>query len=273
MSTLIAFLLSRHWLILADLKSLANEKKCFHRDTSNENLRLYPKEDSTAVVLDLDLTQFSCTVPQTCTELRTEAAPFMARELLVGVHNQCQRGLHHDLESLFYVLVWYALDYRGRIRPRKDPLWDWRMGKYAEIKKVKEAFISQYDLNNDRDTLYDIKVVATKIQLQSIRRAYKSRTGNVAMWFITQSRIMSAKRNDAEAAIIAQAEEEGWDEAAIDDRILEINIEYGDAPDRKLQTEKPTNAISFKKLMQAAGKQEEVVEEHLGCRCCDDDII
>lgn len=259
--------------MLSGLHILYKKKKLLHRDISFGNLAFYRDEKGKAilVILDFDLASYVNTEAHK-NEVRTGTAPFMAREVLRGFHENYKHGLHHDLESLFYILVWYALGYRRRCPPN-DLLRRWRKGSYEEIKAAKEKFISQKDVGNDRDTLQGIKVAATKNQLREIRGAYRNRNRRVSRWVDDQTDIMDAKRDDAVAAFRAQAEEEGWEKAAIDDRIAEIVDEYGEARDQKLQTEKPTDAISFKKWMQAAGKQKEVVDEHLDCQCCNDDIL
>ncbi|KAF5327224.1 hypothetical protein D9619_005083 [Psilocybe cf. subviscida] len=59
---------------------------------------------------------------------RTGTLPFMAIEILKG--QTTSHGAHHDLESLFYVLVWICVFYRGpnnspRFRPVDEDTADW----------------------------------------------------------------------------------------------------------------------------------------------------
>ncbi|TEB26048.1 hypothetical protein FA13DRAFT_1737700 [Coprinellus micaceus] len=97
-----------------------------HRDVSEGNLMAKPLPDGTVagVLNDWDMSQFvgddgddELSDPGRC----TGTPPFMAIELLRG---PMRHYLRHDLESLFYLLIWAALHYAlaarrraGRVHP------------------------------------------------------------------------------------------------------------------------------------------------------------
>ena len=74
---------------------------------------------------------------------RTGTAPYMARELLdsapLGVIVTHEYA--HELESLFYLLLFIALGYTKSI-PEGDPLKHWRSRDWMRIAEAKDLFFS-----------------------------------------------------------------------------------------------------------------------------------
>ncbi|KAL4257019.1 Protein kinase domain-containing protein [Pleurotus pulmonarius] len=116
--------------------------KVLHRDISENNL-LWTNDDRVVGVLnDWDLSTPVDAVGNS-TNHRTGTGPFMAYDLLGA-----QPPVHlyrHDLESLFYVLIWAAVHYNlgsavpysGAVNPALKP-WT---GDYAEARMAKHAFL------------------------------------------------------------------------------------------------------------------------------------
>lgn len=49
-------------------------------------------------------------------DMRVGAAPFLAREVFGDLKEKSRRGLYHDLETVFYILVYHSLGYeKGRL--------------------------------------------------------------------------------------------------------------------------------------------------------------
>jgi serine/threonine protein kinase len=97
--------------------------KILHRDISLNNLMLR-KEDGNiyAVLNDLDLA-VNADVQSQSSKHRTGTKPFMAIDLLSG--EPTVHMYRHDLESLFYVLVWIISRFHDGVEIEKPPLQEW----------------------------------------------------------------------------------------------------------------------------------------------------
>ncbi|KAH8111406.1 hypothetical protein DFH11DRAFT_1880016 [Phellopilus nigrolimitatus] len=125
------------------LHTLFVRLKMLHGDISISNIAFYrnDKNEIIAVLLDFDLASYSPF--KQSSNHRTGTAPFMAREVLNLNDKDFTRALHHDLESLFYIVVWYSVGYKGYKIPKKgDILADWRKGSWEKILVAKNHFIS-----------------------------------------------------------------------------------------------------------------------------------
>ena len=118
------------------LHDLYSQIRMLHQDISINNLAFYYDDDVFVVVLlDFDL----ASTPESTWHVRkhrTGTVPFMARQILDTRYLYFHK-IYHDLESLFYCLVWHALGYRRRQSPPGDPLRLWRKGLPPEIFKAK----------------------------------------------------------------------------------------------------------------------------------------
>ena len=99
---------------------------------------------------------------------RTGTAPFMAYELLYLDSNATyQHGLHHDLESCFYCIIWHGVGYKTNKKFTKlkmiqtmqlvrkaDILRDWRVGAWKNIASSKYSFVTE--MNRSRNALEQI---------------------------------------------------------------------------------------------------------------------
>jgi serine/threonine protein kinase len=115
--------------------------KILHRDISLNNLMLR-KEDGNAyaVLNDLDLA-INEDVQSHSLKHHTGTKPFMAIDLLSGeptVHRY-----RHDLESLFYVLVWIVSRFHDGVEIAKPPLQEWTEGTLQNVMVSKYAFLSE----------------------------------------------------------------------------------------------------------------------------------
>lgn len=120
-----------------------------HQDISMNNLAYYKDDDGAFVVVILDFDLAS--TPESRghpSKHRSGTAPFMAREiLLVHPDHSYYHNIYHDLESLFYCLVWHATGYRGKRQLGKgDPLLTWKRGELAHLLEAKNAFIQNIDI-------------------------------------------------------------------------------------------------------------------------------
>lgn len=64
---------------------------------------------------------------------------FTAREVLNS--KPYKHNLRHDLESLLYVLIWFALGYRPTRTPPADLLRKWREGDHKDVLQAKNSFL------------------------------------------------------------------------------------------------------------------------------------
>ena len=99
------------------------------------------KEDGNvyAVLNDLDLA-VDANVQSQSSKHRTGTKPFMAIDLLSG-----ESPVHlyrHDLESIFYVLVWITSRFNNGKEIPSPPLQEWADGNHRIVEMSKNAFIS-----------------------------------------------------------------------------------------------------------------------------------
>ena len=104
-----------------------------HRDISFDNIVYYEKgEEVVGILIDFDLASYYG--HEATTESRSGTAPFMAREVL-NLPRPYVHGLHHDLESLLYVVLWFGLQFDEQkdelALKMKDVLRPWRVGGLA----------------------------------------------------------------------------------------------------------------------------------------------
>jgi serine/threonine protein kinase len=128
---LIVLILGYRWLF--------EVPKILHRDISLNNLMLRKEGDKVYAVLnDFDLA-VSADVKSTSSKQRTGTKPFMAIDLLrpdPPVH-MCR----HDLESMFYVLVWITSRFHGGKEIADAPLQEWADQGGATLVDKKHSFI------------------------------------------------------------------------------------------------------------------------------------
>jgi hypothetical protein len=91
-----------------------------------------------AVLNDLDLA-VNADVQRQSSKHRTGTKPFMAIDLLSG--ESTVHMYRHDLESLFYVLVWITSRFHDGVEIKNPPLQDWAEGKPQAVVKAKGFFI------------------------------------------------------------------------------------------------------------------------------------
>lgn len=119
--------------------------KVLHRDISAGNVlwRSVPKSRCVGVLNDWD--QASDIIPQGPLKYRTGTGPFMARDLLAGGSEPPTHLYRHDLESLFYLLVWaavlYTLDKQQPFASKPNAsIMRWA-GTYADARQAKAVFL------------------------------------------------------------------------------------------------------------------------------------
>lgn len=170
-------------LFSADVHKLFSEKELLHRDISIFNMAYYEKDDhKIATLIDFDLATFpediqpqseitvGSTPPQDNPqgeaavpnivhprpEDRSGTTPFMAIETLDMKTPGYKHHLCHDLESIFYVVVWHGVGYRHKMniyptetnrfnkdRRQRDVLRGWRIGPWSAVMTVKVAFVNR----------------------------------------------------------------------------------------------------------------------------------
>jgi hypothetical protein len=87
-----------------------------------------------AVLNDLDLA-VSVDVKSKSSKHRTGTTPFMAFDLLE--RDPTVHMYRHDLESLFYVLVWITSRFHGGVEIKDPPLQDWAESDDPHSVKIK----------------------------------------------------------------------------------------------------------------------------------------
>lgn len=111
--------------------------KILHRNISLYNLMLHKEADKVYGVLnDFDLAVHT-DAKSPSSKQRTGTKPFMAIDLLerdVSVHMYC-----HDLELIFYVLVWITLHFHNGEEIADPPLQEW--ADHGETALVKRSFL------------------------------------------------------------------------------------------------------------------------------------
>ena len=114
--------------------------KILHRDISLNNLMLRKEDDHVYAVLnDLDLAVSADSQSQS-SKHRVGTKPFMAIDLLNG--KSPAHLYRHDLESLFYVLVWITLRFNNGKEIPSPPLQEWAEGDLQGVVDSKSAFLS-----------------------------------------------------------------------------------------------------------------------------------
>ncbi|KAJ8519871.1 hypothetical protein ONZ45_g3211 [Pleurotus djamor] len=165
-------MVSRRYEHLWELKSLEEFKTVFvdivechhyayklgfilHRDLSEQNL-MFTRRSGKArgLVNDWDLSS-KFNVRTASDTSRTGTGPFMAIDLLSDDYDNGHM-YHHDLESLFYILVWAAVHYDlGSDDPRAseiEPLLQPWTGCFTTAESYKVKFITKI---NTRDALFE----------------------------------------------------------------------------------------------------------------------
>ncbi|THH04311.1 hypothetical protein EW145_g5617 [Phellinidium pouzarii] len=117
--------------------------KILHRDISITNIAFYEDDEGNIIGILLDFDLASLPHQGHDSRHRTGTAPFMAREVLNAAEKAYTHGVHHELESLLYILVWHGVGYKGYTLPKgtDDTLKEWRKGTWGTILRNKETFI------------------------------------------------------------------------------------------------------------------------------------
>jgi serine/threonine protein kinase len=113
--------------------------KILHRDISLDNLMLRKQGDKIYAVLnDFDLA-VSADVKTISSKHRTGTKPFMAIDL---IHPDPTVHMYrHDLESMFYVLVWITSRFHDGQEIVEPPLQEWAYSGGATLLKEKNYFL------------------------------------------------------------------------------------------------------------------------------------
>ncbi|KAJ2916670.1 hypothetical protein MD484_g3767, partial [Candolleomyces efflorescens] len=124
--------------------------KVMHRDLSENNLMLHWDKDGNVkgVLNDWDMAEFTDEErdPTTATHRRIGTPPFMAVDLIYMKDQTCRHSFRHELESLFYILLWAALHYDvvNKIRHNTlDVVENWQ-GSVNDIHTAKFLFWSNH---------------------------------------------------------------------------------------------------------------------------------
>lgn len=128
------------------MHDIYRKKRILHHDISMRNLAYYKGPDGrpVATLIDFDLATMPPLV-EAASEVRIGTVAFMARELLLIP--DCDYGLHHDYESLFYCAIWNGLGYETRPSypcqkgSKDDILIGWRTGSFCDMGHLKNCFI------------------------------------------------------------------------------------------------------------------------------------
>jgi serine/threonine protein kinase len=129
-------------------QSLYLEGKILHRDISENNIIITDPETAdgfTGMLIDLDLAKETGS-KRSGARHKTGTMEFMA----IGILRQADHTYRHDLESLFYVILWIcarrAWDREfgcwSAERPKESMLRKWYAGSYTEIAQSKEYAMS-----------------------------------------------------------------------------------------------------------------------------------
>lgn len=227
---------------LAGLHKLYSKKKLLHRDISIGNLA-YEERDGKyyIIILDFELAAEVGTAAH-MNKVRTGTAPFMAREVLEGFTREYKHGLHHDLESVYYILVWHGAGYRGNRLPRskKDPLRDWRTGNYETIRAAKVSHMR--NIANPFSSLIPLQDVLFSYRVDRLRRAYM----NLVMKTIEEKDFLFNEAiEEFERQKIAEKVPERTLCLLVEEKKRELLLER--------EKNKPTCAITFKQWITSAG--------------------
>lgn len=118
---------------------LHEHSKILHRDISLNNLMLRKEGGNVYAVLNnLDLA-VNVDAQGQSSKHRTGTKPFMAIDLLGG--DPTVHLYRHDLESLFYVLVWIITRYHNGKEITNPPLQDWAGSDHRDLLKTKALFL------------------------------------------------------------------------------------------------------------------------------------
>lgn len=242
------------------LHLLYKHKRLLHKDISIGNLAYYKEKDGeiVPVILDFDLASTPESALHSASNHRTGTAPFMAREILDSNIRVFIHKIYHDLESLFYVLVWHALGYRGkRLPPAKewDPLLAWRIGNAESMLKTKKTFMENEDalISCFRKGCSSLEDEVRQIWDEYQDQYRRSKEGSQRM-------DAGTKRKHAQA-IKAEVLARTGDEVEAKEA---YKAEY-----KRLSSDSTLLrglGITFKQWMAAANA--DVEDEHAGCNCC-----
>ncbi|KAJ7712219.1 hypothetical protein B0H16DRAFT_1437217 [Mycena metata] len=118
---------------------LFEKARVMHRDVSLGNLMYRIKDGKIFGVLnDFDLSLLMDATDLSTSKQRTGTKPFMAIDLLVP---QPPTHLYrHDLESLFYVILWIITSYHDGKRVDEPPLRQWKHLGMERLQKEKSFF-------------------------------------------------------------------------------------------------------------------------------------
>ena len=232
------------------------------------NLGFYKDGDEYIVVLlDFDCAVFASSA-ENATQRLTGTVPFIARDILRTVTDpdvKFKHSLRHDLESIFYVIIYYGLGYTAACTRKGQPDWllKWHTGTYAEICDAKQRFFSEYR----PEELEHVESTFLRGLIMALHWKYYERSGalQAAQYKLDKERYEKIKKE----AQIAK------DEALkCGKSLLEANQIYWETEcslrkiTQKEKVQEPS-AISFKQLMtRSLGAVSEV---HNGCTCCRDD--
>ncbi|KAH8111381.1 hypothetical protein DFH11DRAFT_632965 [Phellopilus nigrolimitatus] len=143
---------------------------------------------------------------------RTGTVPFMAREVLDLSNKEFTRGFHHDLESVFYVVVWQGAGYKGSKVPKKgDILAEWRELSWNKIPAAKELFIREkstrkviLDCIEDEKLRFRCQGLGTCFQKENVKfDVQEILEDEKALELTIEERILAAKATTQTAAMTA----------------------------------------------------------------------
>ena len=136
------------------------KKRILHHDISMSNLAYY-RDDAgrpIAVLIDFDLA-IKSPLDKPSSEEHVGTVPFMSREYLL--YPDCDYGLHHDLESFYYCVIWHGLGYETLDKypcekgGQDDILKDWRVGSYRQMALIKSAHLASDIMHEISDSFLD----------------------------------------------------------------------------------------------------------------------
>jgi serine/threonine protein kinase len=202
--------------------------KILHRDISSENIMVNPNGPSSPWVIlnDFDLAGQEQAedhpVSGTSTRHRTGTLPFMAIELL----RKADTGhrLEHDLESLFYVAVWWAVEgtnsqrhHATAVRRMISLKKDWNKGTVKDIAATKKEFLTsplEIELSPDFNSVW---IVLMRLQYLFGRSEFLKKLQEDARMAAARgfpvSRISQHHREDADAETLPYVTLERFREA------------------------------------------------------------
>lgn len=233
--------------------------RMLHRDISIGNLAYEEAEgELSIIILDFELAVRLDDVNNGRNSFRTGTAPFMAREVLDGFKTSYTHSLHHDLESVFYVIVWHAAGYRGSNLPKKgDPLRSWRKGGYENMRLAKDAFLENWSPLEPF-----ISIPAYRIWIEELHSIYGEKTSHVHAHEGQKKKIFFRKKRLLQVALKARKRAENLSDEAYEELYKNELKALGES-DNKL-----SNTASFRSWMNAC--MEPIRDDHSGCECCED---